>query len=226
MTQAIHASGQTRAEGKLMHQLTETVSKTTTFKKLMAIAALACTIFAGTLTADVVKAERSSRGLDPMIHAIIDAVEAGKPISSNDFAPKTTLKQRTKTTKKPVKIGSRSRLKIKFADELRVRISDDGQLVSRTNKSIGTVIDTIQALGVTLTPTANVEESKIDELIARAEARSGKQMPDIGGVFWVDGPASSVSVAANIFFAMPEVEWLLSHTLLPYETSNGKSQLI
>jgi hypothetical protein len=196
-----------RTEGKFMYQR-NTTPKKSTFKSLIAITAFACTIFAGSLTAEVVRSEQVKRGIDPLILSIVDGFESGKLITAKEYTSPRTLKPRAKDRKERVSITDRSRLMVKFADELKVRVASNGELVSRTNKSIDTVIDAALALGVTISPAAEVEEAKVNDLIARAEARSGKQMPDIGGMFWIDGPLTSVKAAADVFYIMPEVEWL------------------
>ena len=167
-------------------------TKKNTLKSLISIAAFACTIFAGTLTAEVVKSEQIQRGLDPLILAIVDGFENEKLITAKEYTSTRTLKPRAKNRKERVTIIDRSRLMVKFSDELKVRVTSNGQLVSRTGKSLDTVIDTILSLGVTISPAADVEEAKVNDLIARAEARTGNQMPDIGGVFWIDGPLTAV----------------------------------
>ena len=187
-------------------------------KSLIAITAFVCTIFAGTLTAEVVRSEQVQRGLDPMIFSIVDGFESGKLITAKEYTSPRRLKPRSKNRKERVTITDRSRLMVKFADELKVRVASNGQLVSRTGKSLDTVIDTIVSLGVTISPAADVEEAKVNDLIARAEARTGKQMPDIGGVFWVDGPLTAVKTAADLFFVMSEVEWLNAPKIHPTNT--------
>ena len=190
----------------------------TTLKSCIAIAAFVCTVFAGTLTAEVVQSEKAPRGLDPMILSIVDGFESGNLLNANEFAQPHLLKPRAKDKKLRVTISERSRLMVKFADELKVRVSSNGALVSRTNKSIDTVIETIVALELTISPAADVAESKVNALIARAEARTGKQMPDIGGVFWIDGPIASVKVAADLFYMMPEIEWLNAPPIHPSDS--------
>ena len=185
-------------EGKFM-QHSNNIIGSSTIRTCIAIAAFACTLLAGTLTAEVIRTEQPKRGIDPIIHAILDGFESGNLRSGEELTQTRTLKPRSKTKKERVNVGHRNRLLVKFADELKVRITPNGQLVSRTNKSIQTVIEAALSLGVTLSPAAKVEESKVNELIARAEARSGKQMPDIGGVFYVDGSISAVRAAADVF---------------------------
>ena len=206
-----------RTEGKFMYQR-NTTPKKSTFKSLIAITAFACTIFAGSLTAEVVRSEQVKRGIDPLILSIVDGFESGKLITAKEYTSPRTLKPRAKDRKERVSITDRSRLMVKFADELKVRVASNGELVSRTNKSIDTVIDAALALGVTISPAAEVEEAKVNDLIARAEARSGKQMPDIGGVFWVDGPLTAVKTAADVFFITPEVEWLNAPKIHPSDS--------
>ena len=69
-------------------------TKKNTLKSLISIAAFACTIFAGTLTAEVVKSEQIQRGLDPLILAIVDGFENEKLITAKEYTSTRTLKPR------------------------------------------------------------------------------------------------------------------------------------
>ena len=71
----------------------------TTLKSCIAIAAFVCTVFAGTLTAEVVQSEKAPRGLDPMILSIVDGFESGNLVNANEFAQPRLLKPRPKNKK-------------------------------------------------------------------------------------------------------------------------------
>ena len=92
-----------RTEGKFMYQRTTTPKKST-FKSLIAITAFACTIFAGSLTAEVVRSEQVKRGIDPLILSIVDGFESGKLITAKEYTSPRTLKPRAKDRKERVSI--------------------------------------------------------------------------------------------------------------------------
>ena len=93
------------------------------YSKLTAIAALATSILAGSMTAAINDQNRlPQRGLDPTIIEILQRAEAGT--LPEQFKPKTRkgLKQRVLDRSKKPALGVRrddTRLQIKFADELK-----------------------------------------------------------------------------------------------------------
>ena len=113
----------------------------------------------------------------------------------------------------PVKMAN-SRVKVKFADELQIRLDVHNQLYSKTGRTSSAIADLVSALGVTLSPVHTDSQASIDALIRRAELHSGKQQPDLSGTYWVDGDQSVVDVAAELFYTMEEVEWVMYNPLL------------
>jgi hypothetical protein len=113
----------------------------------------------------------------------------------------------------PVKMAN-SRVKVKFADELQIRLDVHNQLYSKTGRTSSAVADLVDALGVTLSPVHTDSQASIDALIRRAELQSGKQQPDLSGTYWLDGDQTSVDVAAELFYIMEEVEWVMYKPLL------------
>ena len=102
-----------------------------------------------------------------------------------------------------------SRVKVKFADELQIRLDIHNQPYSRTQRNISVVQDVCSSLGVQLAPTVKLSEERLDAILQKAQIRSRKQQPDIGGIYWLVGDETSVDVAAEMLFAMDEVEWVL-----------------
>ena len=97
---------------------------------------------------------------------------------------------------------------MKFADELQIRLDSNSKPFSRTNQNANVIADLVESLGVTLTPTITTSEEKLDALVTKAELRSRKQQPDLGGIFYVDGDQTAVDVAAELLYTMDEVEWV------------------
>lgn len=188
------------------------------YSKLTAIAALATTILAGSMTAAINDQNRlQQRGLDPTIIEILQRAEAGT--LPEQFKPKTSkgLKRRVLDRSKKPDVGVRrddTRLQIKFADELEVRIKNDGTVISRTNRSISDITSIIEDFELILTPAIPATEEEIDALMARAQRHSRKQTPDIGGMYWIDGPTSAVNAAASVFHSMDDVEWVFWNTIM------------
>ena len=188
------------------------------YSKLTSIAALATTILAGSMTADINDQNQLlQRGLDPVIIDLLQRVENGT--LSDRYTPKRNkgLRQRVLDRSKKPAIGVRrddTRLQIKFADELQVRIKDNGTVISRTNRSISDITSIIEDFELTLTPAIPASEDRIDALMSRAQHHSRKQTPDIGGMYWVDGVTSAVSAAANVFHSMDDVEWVFWNTIM------------
>ncbi|HIB02108.1 MAG TPA: hypothetical protein EYO31_09700, partial [Phycisphaerales bacterium] len=102
-----------------------------------------------------------------------------------------------------------SRVKVKFSDALQIRLDVHSKPYSRTQRASNAINDICETLNITLTPTITRSQEDTDALIRRAELASQKQQPDIGGVYWVNGDSASVDVAAELFFAMDEVEWVI-----------------
>lgn len=141
------------------------------------------------------------------------------------FTPPTVtpfeLTPRRKVKKTMPVRAENSRVKVKFADELQMRLDVHNQLYSKTGRAGSKIVDLVDALGVTLTPVHTDSQASIDALIRRAELRSGKQQPDLSGTYWVEGDQTSVDVAAELFYTMEEVEWVMYKPLLIRPTNSN-----
>jgi len=188
------------------------------YSTFTAIAALASTILVGAMiAADNDRNTQPLRGLDPMIIEILQRAEAGTLPDRFPTKAKKGLQPRVLDRSKKPDIGVRrddTRLQIKFADDLQVRIKDDGTVISRTNRSISDITSIIEDFELNLTPCIPASEERIDALMARAERHSRKQTPDIGGMYWVDGSPSAVGAAAGVFHSMDDVEWVFWNTIM------------
>jgi hypothetical protein len=101
-----------------------------------------------------------------------------------------------------------SRVMVKFADDLEMRLDVHSKPYSRTQRTGDTVKNLCDSLGVTLIPTTTHSQAEYDAIIHKAELISRKQQPDIAGMYWVNGDETSVDVAAELFNSMEEVEWV------------------
>jgi hypothetical protein len=140
-------------------------------------------------------------------NALLEGFTPAK-VTSFELTPRRKVKKTM-----PVRIEN-SRVKVKFADELQIRLDVHNQLYSKTGRTSSTIADLVNALGVTLTPVHTDSQASIDALIRRAELHSGKQQPDIAGTYWVEGDSSAVNVAAELFYTLEEVEWVMYKPLL------------
>ena len=118
------------------------------------------------------------------------------------------LEPRRKIDKRALVKRPNSRVKVKFVDDLKIRLDVHDKPYSRTQQpqAVSTICE---SLGITLVPTISRSQEDIDALIYKAEIVSRKQMPDIGGIYWVTGEDTAVDVAAELFWTMEEVEWVI-----------------
>lgn len=168
------------------------------------------------LTVNVVANERELAPLlTPDAWKLLTDAEA----LSNGFKPTTVsaseLTPRTPSIKPELVKLPNSRVMVKFADDLQIRLDVHSKAYSRTYEASSTEINPAESiaslcetLGVTLAPTVSKSQAGIDAVILQAELASGKQQPDIGGIYWVNGPDSAIDVAAELFYTMEEVEWV------------------
>ena len=168
------------------------------------------------LTANVVANERE---LAPLLTPDAWKLLTDADALSNGFKPtKVTasgLTPRTPSLKPELIKLPNSRVMVKFADDLQIRLDVHNKPYSRTHQASSTehnpsegIAALCETLGVTLAPTVSKSQAGIDAVILEAELASGKQQPDIGGIYWVNGPDSAVDVAAELFYTMEEVEWV------------------
>ena len=167
-------------------------------------------VFTCCLTLHVVANERELAPLlSPEGWKLLADVEAYKKgyiptrVTRIELEPRQGVIQ-TELVKRP-----NSRVKVKFADNMQIRLDVHNKPYSRTQRSSQTITDICESLGVTLVPTISQSHEDVDALIRKAENMSRKQQPDIGGIYWINGDDTSVDVAAEMFFTMEEVEWVL-----------------
>ncbi|MFT4593722.1 MAG: hypothetical protein ACI9JK_001435, partial [Phycisphaerales bacterium] len=167
-------------------------------------------VFTCCLTVHVVANERELAPLlSPEGWQLLNSVEAYskgfKPTkaTSLELEPRRGVIQ-TALVKRP-----NSRVKVKFNDNYEIRLDVHNKPYSRTQRDAQSIAEICSSLGVTLTRTISQTPEEIDALIRKAENVSRKQQPDIAGIYWINGDPSSVDVAAELFFTMEEVEWVL-----------------
>ncbi len=167
-------------------------------------------VFTCCLTVHVVANERELAPLlSPEGWQLLNSVEAYSkgfnPTKSTgqELEPRRGIIQ-TELVKRP-----NSRVKVKFNDNYEIRLDVHNKPYSRTQRDAQSIAEICSSLGVTLTRTISQTPEEIDALIRKAENVSRKQQPDIAGIYWINGDPSSVDVAAELFFTMEEVEWVL-----------------
>jgi len=109
-----------------------------------------------------------------------------------------------------------SRIVVKFVDDLRVRTSSARGLHSTVH---GRDVAAVRELGARhalhFEPLVRIDEHRIDALLARALAKSGRAQPDLAGLFVVttaDGRRPDLHLA-NELQALPEIEFVSFETL-------------
>jgi len=166
-------------------------------------------VFTCCLTMTVVANER---GLAPQLTPDAWKLLSDAEAIAQGFTPTTTqtleLEPRPKIEKRALVKLPNSRVKVKFVDDLKIRLDVHNKPYSRAQRpeSVGAICE---SLGVTLVPTISRSQDDIDALIHKAELVSRKQMPDVGGIYWVTGDSTAVDVAAELFWTMEEVEWVI-----------------
>jgi hypothetical protein len=108
------------------------------------------------------------------------------------------------------------RLVVKFRDEIQAREAAGGGLTSRTGRELTAVTATAAALDLTFSRLIRLPEAKLNDLEARAAARSGRAQPDLAGMMIVHVPSADVAslvTAAEALQALAEVEWVCLESL-------------
>jgi hypothetical protein len=112
--------------------------------------------------------------------------------------------------------GVESRLVVKFVDALRVRTSVTRGLDSTTHSGdLDAALESIAHHDLHFTPLVRIDDARLDALLARAHARSGRAQPDLGGMFVVttpDGRRPSLHVARELQ-ALHEIEFVSFESL-------------
>ena len=180
---------------------------------LTACAALLAMIVAGGLTADVVAKEGRSptgldAGLDPAIEHLLSDI--GAPLGDALVTIKSRpLTPRSIAAKVYPAFRNDARIKVKFADDLRLRLDDQGQPYSTTGKQTATIAAIVDQLGIQLRPAVETPQHVLDDIRVRAERYSGTMQPDWGGLYWVVGDRALAQAAADAFFYLDDVEYVM-----------------
>jgi hypothetical protein len=116
-----------------------------------------------------------------------------------------------------------SRVKVKFADNLKVRLDVHDSPYSSTGRASAGIKNLVDSLGISLKPAHSDPVAEIDALVAKVERYSGKQQPDLAGIYWVVGDTMSVDTAAEMLHASDDVEWVMYSPLLIRPTDSVRS---
>lgn len=103
------------------------------------------------------------------------------------------------------------RLIAKFSDDARARI-DAGQLVFRGSRDQSSIVEFVANHRIRFQPLIRLEESKVEDLLARARLQSGEAQPDLLGMMIVE-PSSPIDDASlvrlgNELQELGQVEWV------------------
>lgn len=143
------------------------------------------------------------------------------PSFRSDAAPTTSRRPLPKRPAVTATAGP-SRLVVKLADSLAARVDDEGALVSLASADAGAHADLewIDLLrrghGLSFTPLFDLDPARIDALLERAAARSGRAQPDLHAMFIVTttgGDTPSRDIAAMLH-AQAEIEFAVYESLV------------
>lgn len=101
------------------------------------------------------------------------------------------------------------------------RVAGD-QLFSLIGRDASSSTGVISKYGATIRQAINKESSKLDSLRTRGEQRSGKRMPDLASMMYVEGIAANQLVqAGREFLALEEVAWVEIETKTELASPQG-----
>jgi subtilisin family serine protease len=102
------------------------------------------------------------------------------------------------------------RLTVKLADGVRGR-AVDGALTSLVGADLSPVADLAASEGLTFRPLIDIGEQRVDALLARAQANTGRAQPDLMGMLAVTVPSSEPAELVRVgeaLRALPQVEYV------------------
>jgi hypothetical protein len=100
------------------------------------------------------------------------------------------------------------RLRVKFNDNLLVRTTVGGEVFSLSNQNLAHERKVFDRYGLTAIPAINKTPEALLALQMKAQARSGREQPDLAGIFTVTGPLDSLEAAARALNDLATVEWV------------------
>lgn len=115
-----------------------------------------------------------------------------------------------------------SRLVVKFNDDVKLRTLPNGRLISLTGKDISSLEEVTERNAVILESMSQLPQERMDSIINRAEANSGRAQPDIAGMYYVYGFERDVDDAAKDFLAHPDVEFAYFQGMDGYTASSSR----
>lgn len=107
------------------------------------------------------------------------------------------------------------RLIVKFRDDLRVRALDDGRLESLAGADLHPITALAERNRASFTQLIALPRERIDQLEARAAARSGRAQPDLAGMMRIDAPDAELQRLADVLHESPLTEFVYFQELTP-----------
>ena len=136
---------------------------------------------------------------------LVSGIPAGKPITKN---PDDLFIPIHPSRGTPEHSG---RLIVSFVPEAEFRTSRIAgtDLFSTKGADVGPVAGLCMKYGATIRQAINADPAMLDSLRRRAEGKSGKRMPDLASMMYLEGIATNSLVrAGQEFLALPDVAWV------------------
>ncbi len=181
-------------------------------------------LFTCLLTMDVVAKERDLAPLlSPDAWQLISRASAYRQGFTPAKVTSQQLEPRTRSAKiPPVKLAN-SRVKVKFSDNIKIRLDSNDNPYSLSGQIDTAISALVNSLNVTLVPVHSASLETIAKLTSRAELYSNKQQPDLAGIYWIEGDQTSVDYAAQILYTMDEVDWVIYKPYLVRPTGDDSN---
>ena len=166
-------------------------------------------LFTCFLTMDVVAKERD---LAPILSPDAWQLIAEAAAYQQGFIPsqpeQLQLTPRKVKVKRPLVKEPYSRVLVKFANDLQVRLDVHSNPTTKSGHSVQTIRDLLDSMNVSLRRSSHNSVATVEALLAKAERLSRREQPDLEGIYWLQGEESSVDAVAEMLWTMNEVEYV------------------
>lgn len=166
-------------------------------------------LFTCFLTMDVVAKERE---LAPILSPDAWQLIAEASAFQQGFIPsqpkQLQLKPRRVKEKRPLVKEPYSRVLVKFANDLQVRLGVHSKPTTKSGRSVQIIRDLLDSVNVTLRRTSHNSVASVEGMLAKARRLSRREQPDLEGIYWLEGEESSVDAAAEMLWTLNEVEYV------------------
>ena len=156
-------------------------------------------LFTCFLTMDVVAKERD---LAPILSADAWQLIAEAAAYQQGFIPsqpkQLQLTPRKVKVKRPLVKEPYSRVLVKFANDLQVRLDVHSKPTTKSGHSVQTIRDLLDSMNVSLRRSSHNSVATVEALLAKAERLSRREQPDLEGIYWLEGEESSVDAVAEM----------------------------